>query len=150
MNVTDIHHDGDRGVVGTAPDVKDAVDSCRDAAKISKLHPTSSQDQWETCARSTVTEDVPPENNRTFELVAVQRNGDLLTVPMAANSYVGATACQQVLGVRENVVVGARSCHSQEDSTGTAFTGNNWPANPAWADDDAQRLAQLMLDKVTT
>jgi PknH-like extracellular domain len=111
---------------------------------------TSSQQQWESCARSTVTEDVPPENSRAFELGTVQRNGDLLAVPMAANSYVGASACQQVLGVRDNVVVGTRSCNFLEETAATSFTGDNWPTDPAWADNDAQRLAQLMLDKATT
>lgn len=111
---------------------------------------TSSQKQWESCAKSIVTEDVPPENSRAFELGTVQRNGDLLAVKMAANSYVGASACQHVLGVRDNVVIGTRSCNFQEESAATAFTGDDWPTDPDWADDDAQRLAQSMLDKVTT
>ena len=110
---------------------------------------TSSQEQWESCARSTVTEDVPPENSRAFDFGTVRRNGDLLTVSMAANSYVGASACQQALGVRDNVVVGTRSCNYIEETAATAFTGDGWPTNPDWAKDDAQRLAQSMLDKVT-
>ena len=110
---------------------------------------TSSQQQWESCATSAVTEDVPPENVREFELGTVQRNGDLLTVSMASNNHNGAQACQQALGVRENVVVGTRSCNNLEDSAATAFTGTGWPVNPNWASDEAQRLAQMMLDKVT-
>lgn len=110
---------------------------------------TSSQEQWESCARGTVTEDVPPENSRAFEFGTVRRNDDLLTVSMAANSYVGASACQQALGVRDNVVVDTRSCNYIEEMAATAFTGDGWPTNPDWAKDDAQRLAQSMLDKVT-
>lgn len=89
-----------------------------------------------------------PRIRASLSFGMVQRSGDLLTVPMAANSYVGASACQQALGVRDNVVVGVRSCNFLEESATTAFTGNNWPTNPGWASDDAERLAQTMLDKV--
>ena len=91
---------------------------------------TSSQEQCESCARSTVTEEVPPENARAFELGTVRRNGDLLTVSMAANSYVGASACQQVLGVRDTVVVGTRSCNHLKESAATAFTAKAGPPTP--------------------
>lgn len=108
----------------------------------------ASQQRWQSCAADTVTEDVPPENNRAFQLGAVQDSGDLLTVSMAANNHNGAQACQQVLGVRENVVVGACSCDNIEESASTGYSGAGWPVNPNWASDDARQLAQLMLDKV--
>lgn len=108
-----------------------------------------SQQQWESCATSTVTEDVPPENSREFELGTVQRNGDLLTVSMASNNHNGAQACQHALGMRENVIVGTRSCNNLEESAATAFTGTDWPVNPNWASDEAQRLARSILEKVT-
>jgi serine/threonine-protein kinase len=108
----------------------------------------SSQDQWNSCAKDAVTERLPPEDSRDWVLGAVQRNGNLVTVPMAANSHIGPAACQQALGARDNVVVGARRCDYWEESAATAFTGSTWPTNPNWASDDAERLAHLMLDKV--
>lgn len=108
----------------------------------------TSENQWESCAADVVTEDVPPENNRAFQLGPVESNGDLLTVSMATNNHNGAQACQQVLGVRENVVIGTRSCDNIEESAATAYAGAGWPVNPNWASDDAQRVAEEMLDKV--
>lgn len=108
----------------------------------------ASLQQWQSCAADVVTEDVPPENNRAFQLGTVQNTGDLLTVSMAANNHNGAQACQQVLGVRENVVIGTRSCDNIEETASTGYSGAGWPVNPNWASDDARQLAQLMLDKV--
>jgi serine/threonine-protein kinase len=109
---------------------------------------TSSQSEWNSCAKDAVTERIPPENSRDWVLGVVQRSGDLVTVPMAANSHIGPAACQQALGARDNVVVGARRCDYWEEPATTAFTGSTWPTNPEWASDDAERLAQLMLDRV--
>ena len=109
---------------------------------------TSSQDQWQSCANSVVTEDVPPENSREFSFGPVVRAGELLTVPMVANSHVGAQACRQVLGIRENVVVVTRSCNNIEETSEMALGGGGWPTDPDWATNDAERLAQVMLDKV--
>jgi hypothetical protein len=51
------------------------------------------------------------ESGHTYTVGKVQREGDLLTVSMAAVSGLdGANACQHALGARANVVVGARSC----------------------------------------
>jgi serine/threonine protein kinase len=110
----------------------------------------ASQKEWESCAASTVTEDVPPEDVREFSLGTVQRNGDMLTVSMASNNHNGAQACQHALGVRENVVVGTRSCNDVAESSATEFTGSGWPVNTNWASDEAGRLAQVMLGKVRT
>ena len=66
---------------------------------------------------------------------------------MAANSYVGVSACQHVLGVRYNVVIGTRRCNFQEESAATAFTGNDWPTDPigpkAWADDSRAAISSV-------
>jgi hypothetical protein len=54
-----------------------------------------------------------------------------------------------VLGVRENVFVGARSCNDLGQSApGYDTTRNVWPTDPKWATNDASRLANTMLGKV--
>lgn len=109
----------------------------------------SSQDQWQSCANSGVTETVPPEDSRQFGLGPVNRTADLLTISMASNGPKGgAFACQQALGVRENVVVGTRSCIVVEETYETEMNSAGWPTNPDWATNDAERLARAMLDKV--
>lgn len=117
-------------------------------AKAAQAVYAASQEQWNSCAADVVTEDVPPENNRAFQLGAVQDNGELLTVSMAANDHNGAQACQQALAVRENVIIGTRSCDNVEESASTGYSGTGWPVNPNWAGDEARQLAQIMLDKV--
>jgi hypothetical protein len=108
---------------------------------------TASQNQWSLCAKGAVTERLPPEDSRDWVLGAVIRSGDLVTVPMAANSHIGPAACQRALGARDNVVVGTRRCDYWEGSATTAFTGSEWPTDRNWASDDAGRLAQLMPDR---
>jgi hypothetical protein len=54
-------------------------------------------------------------------------------------------ACQQVLGVRDNVVVGTRSCNYIEQSPDILI---NTPADPNRATNDAASMAKAMLDKV--
>jgi serine/threonine protein kinase len=74
---------------------------------------TTSQDQWERCAGGEVRRRYI-ESGHSYTIGPVQREGDLLTVSMAAISGLnGANACQHVLGLRDNVVVGARSCPLQ-------------------------------------
>jgi serine/threonine-protein kinase len=110
------------------------------------------EQQWRSCAAGEVKEFVPPESNRPFIFGPVNLQGGLLIVSMAANSaLLGAHACQQVLGVRDNVTVSTRSCNLVEDSPATKFDfegGTGWPRDPGWASTDAQRLATAMLDKV--
>jgi hypothetical protein len=74
----------------------------------------------------------------------------LLTVPMASNgAMTGAAACQQVLGVRGNVVIGTRSCNGIEQSAATNYDPiRGWPTDPRWATNDAARMASAMLEKV--
>lgn len=70
----------------------------------------SAQNQWRSCAGGEVDQSVPPEDAYTWKLGSVERQSDLLTVPMASKWFTGPSpgieACEQVLGVRDNVVVG--------------------------------------------
>jgi serine/threonine-protein kinase len=105
----------------------------------------SSEQQWRTCSAGKVDQRIPPEDGRGFVLGSVQRQGDVLTVSMASNSgYSGAHACQQALGVRENVVVAARVCADPTSVSNPAITGD-----PDWATEDADRLAAEMLKRIT-
>ena len=112
---------------------------------------SASERQWNQCADGDVREFVPPEDGRSYTFGAVQRNGDLLFVPMASSGpTIGAHACQRVLGVRFNVVVGTRSCDTVDESRVPPYDQNvGWVADPQWASDDAERLAAAMLANVT-
>lgn len=75
---------------------------------------TSSQRQWQACAAGKVGYRVPGTNGEVgwdFDLGSVQLRDDILTVAMAGiNNESGDNACQQALGIRANVIVGARTC----------------------------------------
>jgi serine/threonine-protein kinase len=78
---------------------------------------TSSQAQWETCAKGEVDATLGFENGAGYTLGGVERQGDLITVAMATNGGEnGPDACQQALGVRENVVVEAEFFKVDESS----------------------------------
>ena len=95
---------------------------------------SESERHWNQCAGGAVREFVPPEDGRSYTFGAVQRNRDLLFVPMASSGpTIGAHACQRVLGVRFNVVVGARSCDSVDESLVPPYDPNvGWVADPQW------------------
>jgi serine/threonine-protein kinase len=104
----------------------------------------SSHTQWNGCANSEVDAVLGYENGRGFTLGSVQRDGDLMTVSMAySGGETGPDACQQALGVRENVVVETRTCEAP-----TFTTNPNNPGDPDSAVPEAARLAKAMLDKV--
>ncbi len=87
------------------------------------------------------------ENGRIFALGDVERSGDVIAISMASNNPLWhAFACQQALGVRENVVVEARTCQVPPNTTSISDLE---PADPAWAVPDAQRLVEAMLEKVS-
>ena len=111
---------------------------------------TSAQNQWRSCATSEVDQTVGPESGYGWKLGDVQREDELLSVKMASNgAMTAAAACQQVLGVRANVVVGTRSCNDASQSApGWDSVRNVWPTDPNWATNDAAHLAKAMLDKV--
>jgi serine/threonine protein kinase len=110
----------------------------------------SAQSQWRSCASDYVDQHVGPEFGYDWKLGEVQRQGGLLTVSMASNDYQRTAACQQVLGVRENVVVGTRSCNPVDPSMikGSDPARGVWPTDPNWANNDAARLANAMLGKI--
>jgi serine/threonine-protein kinase len=103
----------------------------------------SSQAQWDTCSRSEVDATLGFENGRGYTLGRVQQQGDLITVAMASpGGERAAEACQQALGVQENVVVEARTCTtpSVDAAPGTS--------DPNWANRDAERTAKALLANV--
>ncbi|WP_242453799.1 sensor domain-containing protein [Mycolicibacterium sp. P9-64] len=110
----------------------------------------SSQAQWNTCARGEVGASLGYENGADYTLGSVQRQGDVIAVSMATNGGEnGPDACQQALGVRQNVVVEARTCETPKVTT--AFDpAVGWPKDPEWAVPDAERIATAMLDNVKT
>jgi hypothetical protein len=109
---------------------------------------TSSEAQWNTCANGEVDATLGFENGAGYVLGKVQRQGDLITVSMAAYSGEnGPDACQQALGARENVIVETRSCQVPAvEATPDPVRG--WPRNPGWAVPDAERMADAMLANV--
>ena len=79
----------------------------------------------------------------------VQSEPNLITVTMASNGGLnGPDACQQALGVLDNVVVEARTCEVP-DVTTTYDPVRGWPKDPGWAVPDAERVAKAMLENVT-
>jgi serine/threonine-protein kinase len=84
------------------------------------------------------------ENNLRFELGTVQLRDDVLTVSMVANSQEsGGSACQQVMAVRANIVVGVRACRDPEPPPGELN------ADVSSVRNDAEPLASAMIDKIT-
>ena len=52
-----------------------------------------------------------------------------------------------MVGVRENVIVGARSCNDIGQSNDTSLLPvRGWPTDPKWATDYAERLTDAMLE----
>ncbi|MGD1207459.1 sensor domain-containing protein [Mycobacterium seoulense] len=103
----------------------------------------ASQDRWNTCGKSEVDATLGYENVRAYKLGKVQLQGDLITVQMASPAGEGfADACQQAMGVRENVIVEARTCGIPNVN---AVPGTS---DPDWATRDAERVAKAMLANV--
>jgi serine/threonine protein kinase len=111
---------------------------------------TSAQDQWRSCASGEIDQKAGPESGYGWKLGNVQREGDVLSVKMASNgAMTGASACQQVLGVRDNVVITTRSCNAVDASARTNYDpASGWPSDPRWANNYASRLANAMIDKI--
>lgn len=103
----------------------------------------SSQDQWTTCSKSKVDATLGYENGRSYTLGGVKRQGDLVTVPMASPGGEGIPdACQQALGLQENVVVEVRTCSVPNTTAAPPYS------NPDWATDDAELVAKAMLRNI--
>lgn len=108
----------------------------------------ATQRQWQACAGNEVrSESVGQngENNRNFDVGQVVQVGDhTLSIPMVANSQLsGGSACEQVMAVRANVVVGVRACRYPEPPPG------DYNADVSSVRSDATPLASAMIDKIT-
>ena len=108
----------------------------------------TTQTQWESCATDEVSASLGYENAAGYKLGNVQRDGDVISVAMATNGGEnGPDACQQALGVRENVVVETRSC-AVPNILSTYDPSAGWPKDPDWASPYAERIARAMLENV--
>ena len=118
------------------------------SAELAQRFLSSTRTHWESCAQTQVDATLGYENGAGYQLGAVQRDVDLISVAMATYSGEnGPDACQQALGVRENVVVETRTC-KVPDVVATYDPALGWPRDPAWAGTDAKRIATAMLDNV--
>jgi serine/threonine protein kinase len=135
---------------GSAPEVLEQTVIVFPSADQAQTVVASAQNQWRSCATGEVDQKAGPESGYGWKLGDVQLRGELLTVSMASNGAItGPTACQQVLGARDNVVVGIRSCSDIEQSAATNYDPiRGWPTDPRWATNDAGRMADAMLEKV--
>jgi serine/threonine-protein kinase len=137
------------GSGSNAPHLIDQAAAVFASAEQAQAFLSSSQQQWETCAKGEVDATLGFENGAGYVLGDVERDGDVITVSMATNSGLnGPDACQQALGVRENVVVEARTCEIP-NVTNAYDPTRGWTRDPAWASPYAQRLAEAMLANVT-
>nr|WP_308204205.1 sensor domain-containing protein [Mycobacterium mantenii] len=106
----------------------------------------SSQRQWQSCATGIVHYRVPNTNGEVgwgFNVGAVQLNDDILTASMAGiNRESGDSACQQALGIRANVLVGARTCLMPDIPTSATV------ADPALAGNYAHLLVAEILSRI--
>jgi hypothetical protein len=86
------------------------------------------------------------ENSRGFVLGPVQDVGGAIAVSMAHNGALhGPDACQIALGMRDNIIVEARTCEVQNVGADVSYDA---AANPSlWAVPDAERLVAAMAAK---
>ena len=87
------------------------------------------------------------EQGRAFTLGKIQRDGgDIISLSMASNDGLnGPDACQQSMGIRDNVIVEARTCKAPELPTISPMVR----PDPKWAMPVAQQLVAAMLNKVS-
>jgi Ni,Fe-hydrogenase I small subunit len=81
-----------------------------------------------------------PDGTGLFDTVDGKPKRDLVYELCSVADYVLA------LG-RENIVVGTRSCNEVDPSIVPNYV-RGWPTDPRWATDDAERMANAMLEKV--
>ena len=102
---------------------------------------SSVQASWNACANGEVDVTLGYENGRGFRSGGVRHKDNLITISMADNGGLnGAHACQQALGVHADIVVEVRTCDIPPGISNPMI-----PADPQWATDDAERLAEAML-----
>ncbi len=108
----------------------------------------SSLSTWQACATTEVEVTLGFENGRGWQLGKVTTEDNIIAVSMADNGALnGAHACQQAMGVRENVVVEARTCQDPKNAGGYDPV-QGWEKDPNWAVPDAERVAKKMMDNV--
>lgn len=109
---------------------------------------TSTGSNWKACASLKVEATFGYESGAGFVFGRVLGQNDMITISMATANHVGPTngadACQQVLAVRENVVVEVRTCQAP---TSALYAPPDSP-DVAWAVPDAERVARAMLENV--
>ena len=88
---------------------------------------TSSQGKWEGCARLKVDATFGYESGAGYVLGRVLGLGDMITLAMASTDNMGPTngadACQQAMGVRQNVIVEVRTVRGSQLDRSANFTG---------------------------
>lgn len=87
------------------------------------------------------------EQGRGFTLGKIQRDGgDIISLSMASNDGLnGPDACQQSMGIRDNVIVEARTCKAPNLPSISPMVR----PDPKWAMPVAQQLVAAMLNKVS-
>jgi serine/threonine-protein kinase len=137
---------------GSAPEKVEQTVVVFPSANQAQTLMTAAENLWRSCETSTVYESTSPEDGLGWKLGSVQRQGDLLTVPISAYDFrIGSQLCQLALGVRQNIIVGTRSCSDIRLPNARGFydpVPDTWPNDPKWANNDAERLATAMLGKV--
>jgi hypothetical protein len=107
---------------------------------------TSSEGKWKACGSLKVSATFGYESGAGYILGGVVGQGDMIALGMASTNNLGPTngadACQQAMGVRQNVVVEVRTCEAPDLTSA--------PAAPdlVWVVPDAEKVAKAMLDNV--
>lgn len=139
-------------VTGSVPDDLEQTVVVFGSADQAATLMASAENQWRSCATTTVYQTTSPEDSLPWKLRSVQRQGDRLTVSMSAFDFrLGSKLCQKSLGVRENVVVGIRSCNTIQIRNEHGFfdpVPDAQLADPQFANQDAAVLVNSMLEKV--
>jgi serine/threonine protein kinase len=107
---------------------------------------TSSEGKWKACASLKVDATFGYESGAGYIFGRVLGQNDMITLAMASTNNMGPTngadACQQALGIRQNVVVEVRTCEAP------SLTAPPDSPDVAWAVPDAERVAKAMLGNV--
>ena len=116
------------------------------SAEVAQQFLVSAEGNWKACANVKVDATFGYESGAGYILGKVLRQDDMITLVMASTTNVGPTngadACQQALGVRQNVVVEVRTCEAPR------LTEPPTSPDLAWAVPDAERVARAMLENV--
>lgn len=112
------------------------------------------QGWWNSCQGAQgVSVEFGPENGRDFTVGEIQPADNIVTVSMAHSNYQLTDACQQAMGIGNNVIVEARTCRTPSDQQIAAAPrqpGTPFPVpNPSWAIPDAHRLVAAMIAKIS-